>query len=108
MTGRSGLRLMWIGTAVNCAVAVVQIAVFDYLVVQSLAVVGAVLAVCGAVLANRGDLELGRGLVFVSAVVFFPVGVMAALGVQQLRDDWVRSKAAYRRRPEAGATPAAR
>ena len=34
--------------------------------------------------------------------------MMAALGVQQLRDDWVRSKAAYRRRPEARPTPAAR
>lgn len=37
MTGKSGAGLMWIGTAINCAVGVVQIAVFDYLVVQSLA-----------------------------------------------------------------------
>ena len=95
MTRRPGLRQMWIGTAINGAVAVVQMTVFEHLVVQGLAVVGATMGVCGAILASRGNLELGRGLIFVSAVVFFPVSVIAALGVQRLRDDWVRSKAGH-------------
>ena len=91
MTVRPGLRQMWIGTVLNCAVGILQMVRYDDAVIHGIVVVGITLGVLGGILASRASIESGRWLVFASAVVFIPIGVVAALGVQRLRDDRVRN-----------------
>lgn len=94
MSGKPGFVQLWIGTVVNCVVAVVQLMHFESGLLRTFVAASAALGLLGASLLTSSRGATGRWMVFVSAVVLAPIGLIAGFGARRLRDDRLESGAA--------------
>ena len=87
MSGKPGFVQMWIGTVVNCIVAVVQLTQFEGGLLLSFVAASAALGVLGAIILTSSGSATGRRMVYVAAVVFAPIGLIAGFGARRLREE---------------------
>jgi hypothetical protein len=87
VSGKPGFVQMWIGTVVNSVLAIVQLTHFEGTLSRVLVAVSAALGALGAIILTSSGSATGRRMVYVAAVVFAPIGLIAGFGARRLRDE---------------------